>query len=446
MGKKKDSAKRTNSDRSSTSSMDNQPAKKQPRQQPNRQITPLDLKSKPGKNASASDWGEFLLKQLIIMNNNIDEIAKSTDFACEEASEAVQHCKTLSESLTTVQNSMSQILSENTELKNENVQLKESLLKLEAHQRRNNLVFEGITDAANEDDDQCFKSLCDSLEDLPDVDITNIKIARCHRLGSYQADKTRPIIANFWWFGDRKQILKQKENLPDGVYVHEDLPKEYENRRRALRPILKLALSKESYKGKAHFSLDKLVINKRVYTYAPKNNLHELPADLRPELTAQKSNPTTLIFFGQHSPLSNFHPSVFKVNGVTYSCGEQFIQSSKARLFNDDTVCSQIMKTKNPYEMKSLGYRVRNFTQQTWEDNSLAVAKECAVQKFGQNPRLQKFLIDTKDLILAESSTDPVWGTGVGLKEPGALDSDTWVGKSIMGDALMAARDIFNAA
>ena len=435
--------KRTNSDRSSTSSMENQPARKQPK----RQIHKLDITSKPGKNASASEWGEFLLKQLVIMNNNIDEIAKSTDYACDEAAEAVQQCKTLSASLNVVQNSMSQILSENTELKNENVQLKESLLKLEAHQRRNNLVFEGIKDNANEDEAQCLKSLCDKLTSIdPNFNVTDVKITRCHRIGSYQAGKNRAIIANFWWFGDRKQILKEKKSLPTGVYVHEDLPSAYESRRRALRPILNLALSKEKYRGKAHLSMDKLVINKKVYTFAPKNNLHELPDDLRPELTAQKSNPTTLIFFGQHSPMSNFHPSVFKINGVTYSCGEQFIQSSKARLFGDDVICSQIMRTKNPYEMKSHGYRVQNFDQNTWENNSLTVGKECALQKFAQNPHLKKFLIDTRDLIPAESSTDPVWGTGVRLKEPGALDSDTWVGKSIMGDALMAARDILRAA
>ena len=47
----------------------------------------------------------------------------------------------------------------NKVLENENNELKEKLLELEYHQRRSNLIFEGILDGSNESDLQCIEKL-----------------------------------------------------------------------------------------------------------------------------------------------------------------------------------------------------------------------------------------------------------------------------------------------
>ncbi len=84
---------------------------------------------------------------------------------------------------------------------------------------------------------------------------------------------------------------------------------------------------------------DKLTIDSKLFTV---NNLGELSPDLSPEKLATKTvNDHT--FFSAASTLSNFHTSKFKVEGVDYSHGEMFIQTSKAKLFNDEETYKNIM-------------------------------------------------------------------------------------------------------
>ena len=73
---------------------------------------------------------------------------------------------------------------------------------------------------------------------------------------------------------------------------------------------------------------DYLVVHCQKYT---KNNLHHLPDDLNGYPASSKSDDHTFCFFGELSPLSNFHPSCFNYKGKQYHCGEQLIQYKKGR-------------------------------------------------------------------------------------------------------------------
>ena len=58
--------------------------------------------------------------------------------------------------------------------------------------------------------------------------------------------------------------------------------------------------------------------------------------------------------------------SPFTVDLVEYNCAEQFMMTSKARLFGDDTALSAILASTDPREQKRLGRQVRHFDPAIW--------------------------------------------------------------------------------
>lgn len=433
--------KRKMSDRSSTSSLP------EPKKQYTCQFKELetDAANMPTSEASAGDWAKFILSQFSVLNHNFKELAKSNNFACDSAKEAMAHSAEAIKLIGDLSCSVQQIANENLNLKQENADLREKFLKLECHQRRDNLVFEGFAEVRGESDADIYWKLVHAISNIADIDPYYVRISRCHRVGKFTKGHRRPIVAHFNWFGDRQAIFKNRNRLPPGIFVHEDFPEEVEDRRKMLRPILNEAMKKEKYKGQAFITVDKLIIAKKVYTVKPRNNLHELPDDLNPETLCQKTDGNTLVFFGYGSAFSNFHSAPYKSDNVKYSCSEQQIQASKAKLFNDDVTAERIMAAKSPYEMKKLGGRVKNFSGQQWREAAPAIAKKAVLAKFSQNSHLKKKLLDTGDMILAEATRDKLWGTGVGLREAGCLDNQNWTGRGCMGDALLYVRDVLKA-
>ena len=384
---------------------------------------------------------QFLFSQLKILNANFVELAKSTNFACEQSEDTMKHYNATNKLVESVNESVLKVIQDNNVLKKENSDLKERLIKLESHQRRENLIFEGISESRGETDFECYQKIANAISYLPDIDPYSVRISRCHRLGPFVRGQTRGIIAHFHWYGDRQHILKCKRFLPYGVAVHEDFPQEIEDRRRVLKPILKAALNSSEYKGKAFLSVDKLIVNRKAYTVEPHNNLDQLPDSLKPEKVAEKSNQETLVFFGQNSHFSNFHPAKFTIDNRQYSCTEQFIQSQKAKLFDDDVAEHRILSTDSPYEMKKIGSTVRNFNFNKWSEEAPKIAKKGLRAKFSQNSHLKERLLSTGDKNLAEATKEKLWGCGVGLYEQGCLDSSRWTRRGIMGDTLISIRD-----
>ena len=111
------------------------------------------------------------------------------------------------------------------------------MFDLEYRQRRNNLLFEGIADSENESDMHCINKLRNILRCIPGLD-RNFVIDRCHRMdGPFNPSKTRRVICAFNWYVDVQVILKNRKILPNGIFVNEDLPEEWVDRRKVLHPI-----------------------------------------------------------------------------------------------------------------------------------------------------------------------------------------------------------------
>lgn len=151
---------------------------------------------------------------------------------------------------------------------------------------------------------------------------------------------------------------------------------------------------------------------------------------------AQES-PLYHFFYTTKSEFSHFHPSVFTINGVKFSCGEQALMYAKAELFGDHEIKERIMATQIPSQIKALGRKVKNFDDKIWGENREEIAYKLNYAKFSQDPNMRKAMFDTGDKKFVEAaSRDRIWGVGLSETDPLILDPANWRGTNILGLAL----------
>jgi ribA/ribD-fused uncharacterized protein len=159
------------------------------------------------------------------------------------------------------------------------------------------------------------------------------------------------------------------------------------------------------------------------------------------------------LFFWGHQPardgsitascLSQWWPSPFTVDGVTFATAEHYMMWHKARLFGDTETADRILGVRHPNEAKTLGRLVRNFDEDRWVAARYDIVVAGSVAKFGQNDDLRRFLLGTGDRVLVEASPlDRVWGIGLAADDERAADPARWLGLNLLGKALMDAREI----
>lgn len=140
--------------------------------------------------------------------------------------------------------------------------------------------------------------------------------------------------------------------------------------------------------------------------------------------------------------LSQWYPCSFRVEGIHYTCAEQFMMAEKARIFGDESTRSKILAATDPMKMKKLGRQVKNFDAKIWDEVAPGIVFRGNLAKFGQNPPLLNFLLSTGDKTLVEASPyDTIWG--IGMTEAEAKDSypHLWRGTNKLGFSLMDVRD-----
>jgi len=133
---------------------------------------------------------------------------------------------------------------------------------------------------------------------------------------------------------------------------------------------------------------------------------------------------------------SNEYPSIIKCEN-----SEKAIMISKAILMNDKEIFIKLMNTKNPAECKKLGRLVKNFNQKLWNEYIDNIAYDILLQKFTSNLELTELLLNTNNSIIVESTeNDRIWGNGININDPRSNDPNLWIGKNILGNALMKVR------
>ena len=139
--------------------------------------------------------------------------------------------------------------------------------------------------------------------------------------------------------------------------------------------------------------------------------------------------------------LSQWYPSVFTADEITYSTAEQYMMAQKAQLFQDKAIYKEIMTAKHPKQCKALGQQVKNFSQTVWDAHKFQIVVDGNMAKFSQNPKLKEFLLQTGDRVLAEASPyDKIWGIGMTEDNEKVINPLEWNGQNLLGFALMEVR------
>ncbi|WP_280895890.1 MULTISPECIES: NADAR family protein [unclassified Streptomyces] len=142
------------------------------------------------------------------------------------------------------------------------------------------------------------------------------------------------------------------------------------------------------------------------------------------------------------SCLSQWWPSPFVVDGVTYATAEHWMMAGKARLFDDPEAERRIVAAGHPSQAKAAGRLVRGFDEQIWRRERFGIVVEGSVHKFAAHEDLRQFLLNTGDRVLVEASpVDRVWGIGLAADDEAAGHPERWRGPNLLGFALMEARD-----
>ena len=389
--------------------------------------------------ANAPEW----FRNFVVDNNTyFKHILDSNNFLSDLVEGSCATIKTHSDEVKHLQQKVDVLEIENTSLKHELATLKEKFMTMDIDTRKSNLIFTGIPEERGEKTQDCVRKVSDSLSRIPNLNCSDLKIRACYRIGRFKRGYVRPILLSaHWCLNQKENILKNRKHMSAGIYVSEDFPEEINSRRKQLMPVWKAAKKLDAYAENCKLINDKLVVNGITYTAGPKNNLHTLPADINLQSLCEKQSDDALIYFGQNHPFSNFNGSVMKIDGQQYSCGEQFIQATKASLFNDDNTQARILQASTPQEMKRLGDQIKDFDRKTWEDKAYDCAIKLVQNKFSQHPLLLSMLKATGSRVIGEATKDQMWGIGLSLSDPSAPLPNTWTGKNIMGKALMCFRD-----
>lgn len=151
---------------------------------------------------------------------------------------------------------------------------------------------------------------------------------------------------------------------------------------------------------------------------------------------------------GFHNPdepygfLSNWFRSDFTVDGIRFSSMEQYMMYNKAVVFEDSDIAAKILETDDVAVIKELGRAVSNYNDTIWNGVRQVAIYKGVREKFRQNDKLKKALLDTGDSILAECAVqDKIWGIGLSMTDANRHDMKKWRGQNLLGFALMLVRD-----
>ena len=153
-------------------------------------------------------------------------------------------------------------------------------------------------------------------------------------------------------------------------------------------------------------------------------------------------------FWGEF--LSNWYPARFTVatEGKTleFFNSEQYFMYEKAKAFGDEEIAMRILfEGKNPKQAKSLGRKVKGYSDEVWDKMRYKVMLRANLLKYLQNKDLEKLLLneefDGKNFCEA-SPVDQVWGVGLSENDPLIDDESNWRGKNLLGKVLDEVRGI----
>ncbi|NEW06402.1 NADAR family protein [Paenibacillus sp. SYP-B3998] len=147
-------------------------------------------------------------------------------------------------------------------------------------------------------------------------------------------------------------------------------------------------------------------------------------------------------FYRTPSPFSQWHPTRFIIEGLTFNSAEQYMMYKKAVLFHDLEMSQRILNAKTPREQKEFGRLVKDFEKEKWDRHCKQFVYDANYAKFTQNQGLLEILLETRGTTLVEASpTDRIWGVGLLEDDPKIKNRKSWLGKNWLGEILTQLRE-----
>ena len=324
--------------------------------------------------------------------------------------------------------------------------MKRQLNKIETKSLDNCLIIRWLPEEPKETEQMIIAKLHSAISVIMQGDseeekmntAKQVSILRCRRIGRYSRNRPRPVSTELLHKQDIEFILDNRFDFPRGIYVDKEYPIEIERKRKTLLPVLRAAKKLTNYKRQSRLDEDKLVLKGRSYNV---NTLNQLPYELNVFKVTSKEDESTVGFFGEINPLSNFYPTSFDYEGVKYISSEQLIQANKAKLFGDMDIYNQILCSSTSIECKNLSRLIRNVDESKWQEEAASICLPGIRAKFLQNPNIMDTrLSKTGSKRIIECASDRLWGTGIPLGDPGCLDPTKWISQGIMGQILECIR------
>ncbi|KAK9881247.1 hypothetical protein WA026_015365 [Henosepilachna vigintioctopunctata] len=164
-----------------------------------------------------------------------------------------------------INDKMDSIIQESKKLKTQMTKLEQKLDQMEIDKRKKNLVLSGVNEKGLQLDSQ---------------EISNI-----YRIGA-QTNKNRPVVISLTTIWKKHLLLKNKSNLPHGIYIKEDYPKHILE----IRKQLQLKVEEERKKGNlAYIKHDKLIVKQLNDLGPEKRKREQIGSQNSP--THKRSNP-----------------------------------------------------------------------------------------------------------------------------------------------------------
>ena len=347
---------------------------------------------------------------------------------------------------------MELLKNDSKQIKSECVAIKTQTNNMETYSRRDNLLFHGIDQPANESNFSCAKAvrkfMVEQLQ-FNDGDASAVQFVRCHRLPENNRNaQSKPIIVRFKNCADRELIWSKKSAITERKYnVSEDFPREIAFRRRKLFPVFSKARKiPGTDKKSVTLKSDVLIINGKRYTV---ETLNQLKGQLDMKHFNERSNNDRVVFGGMFSnfhPLSNYFACPITFRKQSFRSLEHAYQHTKALFFGHEESAARIKDARDPSEAKRISYEITGprDLQKKWDDQRVDLMTSLVQTKCQQNPDVVKELKLTGNKIIAESGRDRFYATGLPITHKDVLQSGKWVGKSNLGEILMNVRREIN--
>ena len=130
---------------------------------------------------------------------------------------------------------------------------------------RDNLLFHGVKEQRDEDPETVVRTF---LTEKLQLDGTKMEFMRCHRLGTYNPNKQRPIVTKFLRYTEKELVKKTgyEKLRRTGFGVSDQYPQEINDRRKLLVPVMRKIKEEKGHAAKAALIVDTLYSDDFTYT------------------------------------------------------------------------------------------------------------------------------------------------------------------------------------